>query len=458
MIPSEVLGKIDENRERYVHELQEFLRIPSVSTDSRHAHDIQRAAEWVHNQLKRMGLHARIENTDRHPVVIGSMCPHADRPTLLIYGHYDVQPPDPMDEWVTPPFAPGIRDGYVYARGATDDKGQFFTYLKAMEGIIAVMGELPINVKVLIEGEEEIGSPSLKKFLENHREALRCDTIAVSDGSQFIRGIPAITYGLRGLSYFQIDIRGPRFDLHSGGFGGLITNPVQGLAEIISKLKNPDGTVAIPGFYDDVLELADWERNEMASLPVDERMLMDYLGVECLVGERGYTPMERKSARPTLDVNGIWGGFSGEGAKTIIPAKAGAKVSMRLVPNQETSKINSLFKNYVLSVAPPGVTVEIKELHGADPVLVSRDNPSVGAAARAIETGFGKHPVFIREGGSIPIVNLFKEVLGVESILLLGWGSPDDGAHSPNERFCLEDFHFGTRSAAALLFELTRGM
>ncbi len=455
MTPSEVLAKIDANQQRYVEELLGFLRIPSVSTDSRHAADIQRAAEWVYNQLKRIGFQSKIVSTERHPVVFAQRCPHHDRPTLLIYGHYDVQPPDPLDEWVTPPFSPSVRDGFVYARGATDDKGQFFTYIKALEAIIAVDGELPINVKVLIEGEEEIGSPNLEQFLKKHQQELRADAVAISDGSQFVHGVPAITYGLRGLSYFQIDVQGPRFDLHSGSFGGLIANPVQTLAEMLARLKAPNGTVAIPGFYDEVLDLEDWERKEMAALPLNEERMKEYLGVEYLQGEEGYTPMERKSARPTLDVNGIWGGFSGEGAKTIIPAKAGAKVSMRLTPNQSPAKINRLFKDYIASMTPQGASVKVTELHGAEPVLVSRDKASVRAAARAIEIGFGRPPVFIREGGSIPIINILKELLGLDSILMMGWGSPDDGAHSPNERLHLGDFHRGIRSAATLLYELT---
>lgn len=454
MIPKETLEKIDGNRNRYVDELLGFLRIPSVSTYTRHATDVRRAAEWVFNHLRRLEFQSKLIETERHPVVYGEHCPHSDGPTLLIYGHYDVQPPEPLEEWLTPPFTPSIRDGYVYARGASDDKGQFFTYLKAIEAVLAVTEKLPINVKVLVEGEEEIGSPNLGPFLKEHKDQLKADVVAVSDSSQFTHGIPAVTYGLRGLSYLQLDVQGPRIDLHSGSFGGLVANPLQVLSAIIAGLKNSDGTIAIPGFYDDVLPLEEWEREEMASLPFDETKLKDYLGVEQLVGEAGYSPMEQKTARPTLDVNGIWGGFSGEGAKTVIPAKAGAKVSMRLVPNQKPDIINRLFKDYVRSFAPKGVTVEITELHGAEPVLVMRDQASVRAAARAIETGFGKAPVFIREGGSIPIVNLFKEVLELDSILLMGWGSPDDGAHSPNERFSLEDFHRGIRSAAALLYEL----
>lgn len=454
MISKETLAKIDGNRHRYVDELLGFLRIPSVSTYTQHASDVRRAAEWVYNHLKRLEFQTKLFETARHPVVYGKSCPYPDRPTLLIYGHYDVQPPEPLEEWTTPPFTPTIRDGYVYARGASDDKGQFFTYLKAIEAILAANGKLPINVKVLVEGEEEIGSPNLAPFLREHQAELRSDAVAISDSSQFTKGIPAITYGLRGLSYLQVDVQGPRIDLHSGSFGGIVANPVQVLAGMLAGLKTPDGVIAIPGFYDDVLPLQQWERDEMASLPFDEGHLREYLGVSELVGEADYSPLERKTARPTLDLNGIWGGFAGEGAKTVIPARAGAKISMRLVPNQKPQTINRLFKDYINSITPGGVKVQITELHGAEPVLVSRQQASVQAAAKAIEIGFGKAPVFIREGGSIPIVNLFKEVLNLDGILMMGWGCPDDGAHSPNERFSLDDFHRGIRSAAALLYEL----
>ncbi|MCU0587522.1 MAG: dipeptidase [Syntrophobacteraceae bacterium] len=456
MIPPIILDKMESNRNRYVDELLSFLKIPSVSTLSHHGADVRRAAEWVFNSLKRLGLQASLHQTERHPIVYAESPPLPDKPTLLVYGHYDVQPPDPLDEWVSPPFTPQIRDGYVYARGASDDKGQFYTYLKAMEAIMAVEGGLPINVKVLVEGEEEIGSPNLGPFLRENAAILKADAVAISDSSQFVQGVPAITYGLRGLSYLQIDVQGPRFDLHSGSFGGMVQNPIMVLTNLLAALRHPDSTIAIPGFYDDTLEPAAWERDEMASLQFDEGRLREYLGVSELVGEPGYSPLERKSARPTLDVNGIWGGFSGEGAKTIIPARAGAKVSMRLVPNQKAARINALFRAFIEGLTPPGVEVRVTELHGAEPVLISRDQPSVKAAERAIEIGFGKAPVFIREGGSIPIVNLLAEILGSDSILMMGWGSPDDGAHSPNERFFLDDFHRGIRSAAALFYELSK--
>lgn len=450
----EIMNEIDAQRGRYVEELTEYVRIPSVSTYSENAGEVRRAAEFVSGHLTRLGFQSRIYETAKHPVVYAHRCPHPDRPVLLLYGHYDVQPPEPLEEWVTPPFSPDIRDGFLYARGATDDKGQFFTHLKAMEAILSVAGELPVNMKVLVEGEEEIGSVNLEAFLREHAEELRADAVAVSDTSQVAQGVPAITYGLRGLCYYQIDVQGPRIDLHSGSFGGALTNPVQALAEMLAKLKTGDERVAIPGFYDDVADMEDWERKEMASLPMDETRMKDYLGISRFSGERGYTFTERRSARPTLDVNGIWGGFAGEGAKTIIPAKAGAKVSMRLVPHQKPEVINRLFEEYIRSIAPDDVTVSLKVLHGADPVLVPRDRPAVQAAARAIEAGFGRRPFFLREGGSIPVVNLFKNTLGIEDILLLGWGSPDDGAHSPNERFFLDDFHRAIRSAAALLYEL----
>jgi acetylornithine deacetylase/succinyl-diaminopimelate desuccinylase-like protein len=457
MLPDSTSSFIDQNRERFVRELSRFLAIPSVSTLSEHKQDIAHAAQWVLEHLERSGISGRIYQTEGHPVVLARSPEIPGAPVLLIYGHYDVQPPDPLDEWKTPPFSPDIRDGFIYARGATDDKGQLFTYLKAIEALLGSGEKLPLNLSFLVEGEEEITSPNLEKFLKEHKDELRADAVAISDGSQFAHGIPAITYGLRGLCYLQLDIQGPRFDLHSGSFGGILDNPVQVLADILAKLKNPDGTVAIPGFYDDVLPLADWERQEMASLPIDEEAVKNYLGISQFAGEPGYSLIERKSSRPTLDINGIWGGFSGEGSKTIIPAKAGAKVSMRLVPNQTAEKIHRCFREFITTGLAPGVKVKITGLHGGDPVLVSRQSPAILAAERAIEVGFGKKPVFIREGGSIPVVDLIKKELHQENILLLGWGSPDDGAHSPNERFSLEDFYRGIRSIAALFHELSAG-
>ena len=449
-----ILDHIDSGKNRYVEDLLEFLRLPSISTYSRNAADVRAAANWAATRLKGLDFETRIYETAGHPVVFAQTPRKPDRPTLLIYGHYDVQPPEPLAEWTTAPFSPSIRDGFVYARGATDDKGQFLTYLQAMEAILKVTGEIPVNVKVLVEGEEEIGSIHLEPFLREHSELLQADAVAISDGSQCALQIPTITYSLRGLCYFQLDILGPQFDLHSGIYGGIVTNPIQALAEILAKLKTPDGRVAIPGFYDDVLPVEEPERKDLTALSPNEEDLKAYLGISAFSGEPGFSILERQSARPTLDVNGIWGGFSGEGAKTVIPARAGAKVSMRLVPHQKADGIVSLFGQFLRSVTPPGVTLEITELNSADPVLVSRDSPYVRAAAGAIEAGFGRPPVFLREGGTIPVVNLFKAVLGLENILLLPWGRPDDGAHSPNERLCLDDYHRGIRSAAALFLEL----
>lgn len=454
MLPAGTASFIDDNRERFVKELSELLAIPSVSTLSEHKEDLVHAAEWIFEQLRRSGFTGKIYPTERHPIILARSPEVPGAPALLIYGHYDVQPPDPLHEWKTAPFSPSVRDGFIYARGATDDKGQLFTYLKAIEAVLGSGQKLPLNLIFLVEGEEEIGSPNLEKFLKEHKDELRADAVAISDGSQFAHGIPAITYGLRGLCYLQVDIQGPRFDLHSGAFGGIIDNPVQVLANLLASLKNPDGTIAIPGFYEDVLPLEDWERQETASLPIDQEALGNYLGISQFTGEPGYSLIERRSARPTLDCNGIWGGFSGEGAKTIIPARAGAKVSMRLVPNQTSEKINRVFHDFVTAGLPPGMQVKITDLHGTDPVLVSRERPAMIAAERAIELGFGKKPVFIREGGSIPVVNLIQKELRQENILLLGWGSPDDGAHSPNERFSLEDFYRGIRSVATLFYEL----
>jgi acetylornithine deacetylase/succinyl-diaminopimelate desuccinylase-like protein len=454
MLPDAISLFISDRLESSVGELAQFLSIPSISTLSERAKDVLGAAEWVLDRVKRCGFAGRVYPTERHPIVLARSPEVSGAPVLLIYGHFDVQPPDPLDEWQTPAFSPDIREGYIYARGASDDKGQFFTYIKAIEAVLGAAGRLPLNLTILAEGEEEIGSPNLEKFLIDRRDELRADAVAISDGSQFARGIPAITYGLRGLSYLQVDIAGPRFDLHSGSFGGIIHNPAQVLVDILHKLKDPDGTVALPGFYDDALAPQNWEREEMASLRVDIESLKSYLGVPELAGEPGYSLLERKTARPTLDINGLWGGFSGEGAKTIIPAKASAKVSMRLVPNQVPGKIDQLFHQFVTANCPEGISAKVTSLQGADPVLMPRNTPAMLAAEKAIETGFGKRPVFIREGGSIPVVNLIRKHLGQENILLLGWGSPDDGAHSPNERFFLEDFHRGIRSAAALFYEM----
>jgi acetylornithine deacetylase/succinyl-diaminopimelate desuccinylase-like protein len=451
-----ILAMVDATLDESIAELCEFLRIPSVSARSQHREDMIRAARWLKEKLDQLGMETYIYHTPGHPVVFASLCPYSERPTLLIYGHYDVQPEDPVGEWETPPFEPSIRNGLIYARGATDDKGQLFTWIKALEVVKKVTGSIPLNIKVLIEGEEEIGSPNLHAFLLEHKERLFANAVAISDGSKYSRDIPAITYGLRGLSYFEIEVTGPRIDLHSGSYGGVVRNPINALVQLLAKLTDNKGRITIPGFYDDVLPLEPWEREEMARLALNESELRAYLGVDALFGEEGYSALERKTARPTLDINGIWGGYQGEGAKTVIPSKAGAKLSMRLVPNQSAKRIDALVSDFLTKNAPSGVKVSVKPLHGTDPVIVPRNLPEIEAAQKAIHKGFGRSPVFIREGGSIPVVSTIKEVLGINSILLLGWGDPDDGPHGPNEHFAIGNLRNGTKSAAILLEELAQ--
>ncbi|RPJ41500.1 MAG: dipeptidase [Candidatus Latescibacterota bacterium] len=447
---AKVIDRLEREKSRAVDELVDLLRIPSVSADPAHKGDLRKAAEWLAGRLRAAGVKAEILETPGHPIVYGERLDAKGAPTVLIYGHYDVQPPDPLDEWTSPPFEPVIKDGKIYARGSSDDKGQLLTHVHAIAAWLAENGSLPINVKIILEGEEEISSVNLPKFLEANREKLKCDVVVVSDTSQFAPGIPAITYGLKGLSYFEIRVQGPSADLHSGSFGGSVANPVNVLAKLIGDLHDAKGRVAIPGFYDDVKELEEWERKEYASLPFDEKDYMRITGVPALWGEEGFTTTERRWARPTLDVNGIWGGYQGEGGKTIIPARAGAKISMRLVPNQDPEKIAKLFEAHVRKVAPPTVKLEVIPMHGGMPFFLDPKSPVFEKAALAIEKGFGKKPVFIREGGSIPITQTFKDVLGADT-LLLGWGQHDDRAHSPNERFDLGDYHRGTLSSAHLI-------
>jgi acetylornithine deacetylase/succinyl-diaminopimelate desuccinylase-like protein len=371
----------------------------------------------------------------------------------MFYGHYDVQPPEPLEPWLSPPFEPTIRNGNLYARGATDDKGQMFTHLKAAEAWLKTSQRLPVNVKFLIEGEEEVGGASLEAYMPQNHERLACDYAVISDTSQFAPGIPAITYGLKGLAYFEVLVQGANRDLHSGTYGGAVANPANAVATILASLKGEGGKVAIPGFYDRVVPLAQWERDEFAKLPFSEADFQADLAVPSLEGEAGYTTLERKWARPTCDVNGLFGGYAGPGPKTVLPGKAGAKLSFRLVPNQDPKTVDRQFRDHVARVCPPGVTCEVITHHGAPAVLVNVDTPGVHAAVRAIEAGFGTKPVFMREGGSIPVVGLIKEQLGVDT-LLLGWGQTDDNLHGPNEKFSIADFHRGIKASAHLLWEL----
>ena len=446
---------IESRREDFVEQLKELLRIPSVSAQPDHDADTRRAAEFVRDDLRRIGVPARlIEFEKGHPIVYGERMDVPGGPTLLIYGHYDVQPAEPLEPWRSPPFEPTVRDGNLYARGATDDKGQMFTHLKAAEAWLQTTGKLPDNVKFLIEGEEEVGGKNLQDFVAANREKLACDYAVISDTSQFAPGMPAITYGLKGLAYFELLVQGANRDLHSGTYGGAVQNPINALATILASFKDETGRVAIAGFYDDVKPLEDWERAEFARLPFSEEEFRADLGVNELFGEAGYTTLERKWARPTCDVNGIWGGYQGPGPKTVLPGKAGAKFSFRLVPDQDNTRIAALVRSHIAKVCPPGVTWELILHHGAPAVRVEvKGSKGIEAAVRAIEAGFGTKPVFIREGGSIPVVGLLKTHLGVDT-LLLGWGQNDDNLHGPNEKFSLVDFHRGTKAAAHLLGEL----
>jgi acetylornithine deacetylase/succinyl-diaminopimelate desuccinylase-like protein len=444
---------IDDEQERFVEDLKRFLRLQSVSADSAYEASVRACADQLSAHLGEIGLASEVLETDGHPVVYGEWLGAGDAPTVLIYGHYDVQPPDPLDQWETAPFKPIVRDGALFARGATDDKGQMLCHVKAAEAHLKVRGRLPVNVKFVIEGEEEVGSPNLEPFLDREADRLGADIVAISDTSQFDRETPAITYGLRGLVYMEVFLDGPAADLHSGSFGGTVANPANVLAETIARLKTPEGRVTVPGFYDDVADLSEDERAGIGQLTFDEPAYLEALGVPATFGEAGYSTLERQWARPTLDVNGIFGGYMGEGAKTIIPAAAGAKISMRLVPNQDPDKIADAFEAYIKELVPDTVRCRVVRHAGARATVVPLESDYMAAARRAIKAGFGVKPVMIRAGGTIPVVEVFKRKLGLDT-LLLGFGQLDDGAHSPNESFRLVDFHHGCLSAAHLLDEL----
>ncbi len=444
---------ISENSERFLAELREFLAIPSVSSQPERKSDVWRAAEWLSHQLHSVGVNTvEILETDGHPVVYGELFNNKQYPTILIYGHYDVQPEDPVNEWESPPFEATIRDGRLYARGSTDDKGQLFIHLKALEVYHKNNIPLPVNIKLLFEGEEEIGSEHLPGFLLQHKEKLSCDIILISDSGMFAKGIPSITYGLRGLCYAEIEVTGPRTDLHSGTYGGAIHNPIQALAEIIASLHDKNGRIAIPHFYDDVRPLTKAERKAFAKLPWSDKAYASRLGVRQLYGEKGFSTLERLWARPTLECNGIVGGYTGQGAKTVPPSKALAKISMRLVPDQRSATIAKLFKKHILSISPKTVTVDVRILHTVEPALTPLDSAGVRTAIVALEKGFGKKPLYQREGGSIPIVVDFKKILGADTVLL-GFGLPDENAHAPNEFIDLDNFFNGIATCFAFYNE-----
>ena len=445
----QVLQFVDEHRQQFQDDLAELLRIPSVSADSAFRDDVRRAADWLVEHLTQIGFAVELVETAGHPIVYTESPPVAGAPVALVYGHYDVQPPDPLDQWTSPPFEPTVRDGNVYARGACDDKGQMLTHVKSLQAWSRVAGELPLQVKLLIEGEEEVGSEHLESFLAENTDKLSCDCVVISDTSQFAPGVPAITYGLRGIAYYELHLTGPNRDLHSGVFGGGVTNPANTLARMLHAIVDDQGRIQVPGFYDDVLPLSEREREEWRRLPFEQKTYQSQLGVNGVTGEAGFSTLERRWARPSFDVNGLGSGYQGEGAKTVLPAKASAKFSFRLVPNQNPHKIAAGLKALLERLTPPGIHLELVEHHSGAGITFPLESPYLEAAADAIEAGFGKRPVFMREGGSIPIVNSFYERLGAD-VLLLGWGQNDDNLHSPNEKFSLADYHHGIRASAAL--------
>jgi len=448
-----IINYIKENENTYIEELKEFLRIPSISTQLENKVDIKRAADFVAEKLKIAGMNrVEVYKTEGHPIVYGEWLGAPGKPTVLIYGHYDVQPVDPVELWDSPPFDPIIKDGKIYARGATDDKGQMYMHIKSVEAYFKMQGSLPVNVKFIIEGEEEIGSESLESFINNNTELLKCDSVLISDTALYGPGIPTLTYGLRGLCYMEVELTGPNRDLHSGTFGGGVANPINILAEIISKLQNKNGKITIPHFYDNVKKLTKKERDGFKALKFSEKKFAKELGVAELKGEKGYTTLERIWARPTLDCNGIIGGFTTDGAKTVLPSKVMAKISMRLVPDQNPKRIGKNFEKYIKSLAPKSVRVNIKNLHGAHPVLTPLDSNATVAAAKAMEKAFGKRIVYMREGGSVPIVTVFTKKLKAP-VVLMGLGLNTENLHSPNEHFSLKHFQLGIISSAYFMQE-----
>lgn len=441
---------IDANRERFMAELFDFLRMPSVSANSEHKEDVRRTSVWLAEKMKEAGLEVSQHDTAGHPVVLGEWRKAgAGVPTVLIYGHYDVQPPEPLDLWTTPPFEPVVRDGRIYARGSVDDKGQLYLHIKSIEAHLRVNGSLPVNVIVLAEGEEEIGSANLMPFVEQQRERLKCDAIIISDTTMAAPGMPTIGASLRGLAYFEIHVQGSRGDLHSGSYGGAVLNPATALAHIIASFHDENWHIAIDGFYDDV-DAAPEFRESIKRVPVEDQSFLDDTGSPSLVGEKGYTTLERIWLRPTCEVNGLLSGYTGEGSKTVLPAKAMAKVSFRLVPNQKPQRIHELLQKHVEKVTPAGVTARVVEMHGGNPWRAKIQGPLYEAAARALEEAFGDKIVYAGEGGSIPIVSEFEKILGAP-VLLMGFGLPGENAHAPDEWMSVENYEKGTHAAAALL-------
>jgi acetylornithine deacetylase/succinyl-diaminopimelate desuccinylase-like protein len=448
-IPADLEKYLSDNDGRIRTELFEFLRIPSVSAKSDHNADTKRAAEWVKTSLDKIGVPAKIYPTAGHPVVVGEWRNAPGAPTVLIYGHYDVQPAEPLDLWTSPPFEPTVRDGKIFARGSVDDKGQLFLHVKALEAHLATRKKLPLNVVVIAEGEEEIGSEHLASFVEEQKTLLKADAVVISDSAMFAPGLPSILSSLRGLAYFEINVQGPQSDLHSGSYGGAIVNPAMALARILATFHDEKGHIAIAGFYDKVREWDPKIREQMRSLPFDDKTLMKETGVDSLGGEYGYTTLERLWTRPTCEVNGMLSGYTGEGAKTVLPAKAMAKVSCRLVPDQDPAEIEKLMKAHVAKVAPKGVKVSVQHLHGGRPWRAELNGRIYDAARSALRAAFGKEPVITGEGGSIPVVGDFERILGAP-VLLVGFGLPGENAHAPDEWMSEENFRLGIRAMATL--------
>jgi acetylornithine deacetylase/succinyl-diaminopimelate desuccinylase-like protein len=444
---------IESNRARFRDELFEFLRIPSVSAASERKPDVRRAAEWLQQRMRDAGLETSLHDTAGHPVVLGEWRgagPSA--PTILIYGHYDVQPAEPLDLWTTPAFEPVERDGRIYARGSVDDKGQLYLHVKAIEAHLKATGKLPVNVIVLAEGEEEVGSENLMPFVEKHAARLKANAVIISDTSMHAPGLPTIGASLRGLAYFELRVRGPKGDLHSGQYGGSVMNPATALARIIASFHDDDGHILIPGFYDDVRDMPDYVQ-QIRTLPFTDAEYREEVGSPTLFGEKGFSTLERLWTRPTCEVNGLLSGYTGEGSKTVLPSYAMAKVSCRLVPDQDPEKIRQLFERYVNNVTPPGVTIQVITMHGGKPWRAKLGGPLYDAAARALGHAFGKDVVYAGQGGSIPIVTEFERVLRAP-VLLMGFGLPGENAHAPNEWMSIENFEKGTLAAAQLLDEL----
>src|SRR3954471_13043104 len=454
-IPKDLGDFLQENDSRIHDELFDFLRIASVSAKSDHNADTKRAAEWVKASLDKIGIPAKIYPTAGHPVVVGEWRKAPGAPTVLVYGHYDVQPAEPLDLWTSPPFEPTVRNGNIFARGSVDDKGQLFLHIKALEAHLATRGKLPVNVVVIAEGEEEIGSEHLAQFVEEQKNLLKADAVVISDSAMFAPGLPSILSSLRGLAYFEINVQGSSSDLHSGSYGGAIVNPAMALAKILATFHDENGHIAIAGFYDKVREWDPKIREQMRSLPYDDKTLIEETSVDSLGGEKGYTTLEKLWIRPTCEVNGLLSGYTGEGAKTVLPAKAMAKVSCRLVPDQDPKEIERLLKAHVEKVAPKGVTVRVDPLHGGQPWRAELSGAIYDAAKTALRAAFGKEPVITGEGGSIPVVGDFEKILGAP-VLLVGFGLPGENAHAPDEWMSDENFRVGMRAMAMLWDEYAK--